>query len=342
MNKLLPLKNLQKPTLLSHPIRSLSTSSSKFQLAESKVDEPKEVQIEVPWGHVAGKWYGSENTRPIVLVHGWQDNAGSFDKLIPLLLNGPNRSYLSIDLPGHGLSSRLPDGILYTSTNSINVLNIIRRHFKWDQMSFCSHSLGAHISSLFAALYPERCDLLICLDALMKPYLGNVDTLITECRKIGDDFLDLDQLNRSDKEPPTYTYAEIAERWAKQTKITTDAVEFMMKRGVVPSKANKNLFCFSRDVRLKIMEFGMSNINDDVQLKLIGRIQAPHLFIKANKSPEFEGKERYKKALEILTESNPKFEWRTVIGGHHCHLTEPKHVSDHISKFITKYHTEEN
>lgn len=54
--------------------------------------------MEVPWGHVAGKWYGSENVRPIVMLHGWQDNAGTFDTLVPLLPN--HLSYLSIDLPG--------------------------------------------------------------------------------------------------------------------------------------------------------------------------------------------------------------------------------------------------
>lgn len=302
--------------------------------------KPKEVEIEVPWGHVAGKWYGSSNARPIVMFHGWQDNAGTFDRLIPLL---PKESaYLAIDLPGHGLSSRLPHGINYTATNFVNVVNIIQRYYKWDKISFCSHSMGAQISSIYAALFPERCDLLICLDALLKPYFGNVDHMIERARKSTDEFLDLDQLNRSDKEPPTYTYNEIIERWSKQSKTTPEAIEVLMKRGIVASKANKNLFYFSRDVRLKVMEFMVANINDDVHLKLIERIQAPHLFIKASKSAEFEGKERYQKALDILAKSNPKFEWRTVIGGHHCHLSDPTFVSEHISNFINKYRSTEN
>lgn len=71
-----------------------------------------EIQIEVPWGHIAGKWYGPENVRPIVMLHGWQDNVGTFDTLIPLL--PPKLSYLSIDFAGHGLSSRLPHGMRYT------------------------------------------------------------------------------------------------------------------------------------------------------------------------------------------------------------------------------------
>jgi len=38
-------------------------------------------------------------SRPIVCIHGWQDNAGTFDRLIPLL---PREfSYLAIDLPGN-------------------------------------------------------------------------------------------------------------------------------------------------------------------------------------------------------------------------------------------------
>lgn len=50
-------------------------------------------------GSIAAKWWGSKTKRPIILAHGWQDNAGSFDTLIPLL---PSEfSYLAIDFPGH-------------------------------------------------------------------------------------------------------------------------------------------------------------------------------------------------------------------------------------------------
>lgn len=44
-------------------------------------------------------------------VHGWNDNAGTFDKLIPML---PQDLYIvAVDMPGHGLSSHLPPGITY-------------------------------------------------------------------------------------------------------------------------------------------------------------------------------------------------------------------------------------
>lgn len=298
--------------------------------------KPKEVRIEVPWGHVAGKWYGTQNARPIVMIHGWQDNAGTFDTLIPLLPQ--HIPYLAIDLPGHGLSSRLPHGILYTVMNFINVVNIIQRHYKWDQMSFCSHSMGAQISSLFASLYPERCDLLICLDAIMKPYQGSVDRRIEKARKIGDDFLDLDKLNQLGNEPPSYSRDELIQRWAKQAHMTPDGVEYLMQRGAQPSEGDPEKFYFSRDIRLKIMEFGPANIPDDVHVKLLQRITAPHFYIKADKAPmRFEGDELFQRVIDSVTKANPKFEWTAVVGGHHCHLTDPELVSEHISNFIYKY-----
>lgn len=71
-------------------------------LDESEVPEREweEIEIAVPWGHVAGKWYGDRNTQPVLTFHGWQDNAGTYDRLIPLLPK--TLSYLCIDLPGHG------------------------------------------------------------------------------------------------------------------------------------------------------------------------------------------------------------------------------------------------
>lgn len=39
MKKVFPLKNLQKIALPSHSLRSIGTTSSKFQSAEAKVDE---------------------------------------------------------------------------------------------------------------------------------------------------------------------------------------------------------------------------------------------------------------------------------------------------------------
>ncbi|GLV33094.1 uncharacterized protein CBL_10441 [Carabus blaptoides fortunei] len=71
--------------------------------------EIKEVKIPVPWGHIAVKTWGNERDPIILVVHGWVDNAGSFDTLIPLLPT--SYYYYCMDLPGHGRSSHLESSL---------------------------------------------------------------------------------------------------------------------------------------------------------------------------------------------------------------------------------------
>ncbi|RZF42463.1 hypothetical protein LSTR_LSTR013227 [Laodelphax striatellus] len=95
-------------------------------MADCKITEPtvKEVEIPVPWGLVKGKWWGPEDRQPFLAVHGWQDNCGSFDALASLL--APEISLLCIDLPGHGLSSRMPAGLTESSQPSYEYAEMVQ------------------------------------------------------------------------------------------------------------------------------------------------------------------------------------------------------------------------
>jgi len=71
--------------------------------------------------------------QPIVAIHGWQDNSGTFDKLAQLL---SNVAILSIDLPGHGISSHLPLGqFYYIFWDGVLTLRRIVKYYKWNKVS---------------------------------------------------------------------------------------------------------------------------------------------------------------------------------------------------------------
>ena len=92
--------------------------------AKRNDDGSVELAIPAPWGTISAKTFGSPFGKPVLAVHGWMDNAGTFDRLVPLL---PKSIYfVAVDLPGHGRSSHLPAGVPYHYTVSFCILHRIR------------------------------------------------------------------------------------------------------------------------------------------------------------------------------------------------------------------------
>lgn len=82
----------------------------------------------------SGKWWGPTGIQPIVALHGRQDNAGSFDTLIPLLSD--DISILCLDMPGHGLSSHYPKSqYYYVYWDGVILLRRIVKYFSWNKVS---------------------------------------------------------------------------------------------------------------------------------------------------------------------------------------------------------------
>ena len=72
--------------------------------------------------------------QPVISLHGWQDNAGTFDNLALCLSS--DVAILAIDLPGHGHSSHLPNGTFYyVFWDGLILLRRVVTHYKWDKVS---------------------------------------------------------------------------------------------------------------------------------------------------------------------------------------------------------------
>ncbi|XP_055911561.1 probable serine hydrolase [Eupeodes corollae] len=311
-------------------IKSYSTSTN------FKTREFEEIKISVPWGHIAGKWYGPKDKRPIVGVHGWQDNAGTYDTLAPLLPH--NIGFLAIDLPGHGLSSWIPAGCSYHSMDYIKTLFFLMHKFKWDKISMICHSMSSINGFIFTSLFPDKCDMFVALDVL-KPILRNKENTITAITEQFEGHNKQMKINLGDTKPPCYELDELVERLHKGTgqSISKECCKFILQRNSLPSKDEPNKFYFSRDGRLKSMMFYV--FPHDVVVEMAQRIKCPHLFIKAKNGPKFGMKEDYEEVLNILKQ-NPAFEKHDVMGTHHVHLNEPQKIANIVNPFINKYRPE--
>ena len=66
----------------------------------------REIFLELPHLRLAAREWGPEGGARVIALHGWLDNAASFDRLAPLL---PELHLVALDLAGHGRSQhRLP------------------------------------------------------------------------------------------------------------------------------------------------------------------------------------------------------------------------------------------
>ncbi|NXJ54655.1 SEHL2 protein, partial [Spizaetus tyrannus] len=129
-----------------------------------------ELKFPVPWGHVAAKAWGPSEGCPVLCLHGWLDNANTFDKLIPLLPR--DRYYVAMDFSGHGLSSHRPAGSPYHFLDYVSDVRRVAAALQWRRFTLMGHSMAflffsyCFISPQFCFLYPEMVDKLILLENL--------------------------------------------------------------------------------------------------------------------------------------------------------------------------------
>lgn len=291
----------------------------------------EEIQIPVPWGFVAGKWYGNRNQQPIIALHGWQDNAGTFDRLCPLLPR--NLSILCIDLPGHGRSSHYPTGMnYYIFWDGISLVRRIVKHFGWKKITLLGHSLGGALSFMYAASFPDDVAQFISID-LAGPTVRCHKKNAQMTGSCIDKALMYETLPES--KLPCYKYDEMIDLVvdAYGGSIDRDSAVILMKRGM--SKVSKREcevgYHFARDLRLKIALMGMFSLEQ--VLAYAELIKCHVLNIKAIPGMKFENEEIYSMVIEAMRK-NANVEYHEVPGTHHLHLKDPESIADIISTFL--------
>lgn len=137
--------------------------------------EGKEIRFPVSWGYIAGRSYGDPFGHPVLAIHGWLDNLGSFQPLIPHLLSGNNLHIVAIDEPGCGLSSHKPPGSDYSRWAHVKELKRVVDHMNWKEVTLIGHSLGAGYGLVFAAVFPELVKRMVLID-MPKPLTSSADS----------------------------------------------------------------------------------------------------------------------------------------------------------------------
>jgi pimeloyl-ACP methyl ester carboxylesterase len=276
---------------------------------------------------LTGKWWGPQDARPVLCLHGYQDNAGTWDTLAPLLPH--DISLLAVDLPGHGLSSHIPAGDAYYFLNFVLTIQRIVKHYRWEKVSLMGHSFGSVCAFIYSALYPEYVEHYIALDA-MKPLSVVPEKRLKDRGTYIDQLLLLESMDRNSA--PSYTYEEAVQLLHGNIKdwATKEGCEILLRRGTVKKADGRHHF--SRDPRLKAhVDFSFSH---QYVLQFAANIKCKVLNIKALQGLTVNKPEEEEECLDVVKKSAALYEYHAVEGRHHVHLDFPERVAPIISDFL--------
>lgn len=294
-------------------------------------DTVSELTVPVPWGALRGKLWGPEHGRPVLCLHGWSDNCGTFDTLLPLLPK--DCRYVAIDLAGHGHSSHRPPGVLYTFPSYVLDVRRVVDALQWSKFSIIGHSMGGNVAGMFSALYPEMVDALVLLDSF-----GFLPTVVKEIprmmRQGMDETIQYEKKMEAEK-PRVYTYEKALERLISVNRsVSEKSAKILLQRGSVEVEGG---IVFTRDFRINLKN--VARITVEQTLELQSRIQASILVVLADNGfekifVEPDPKAFLSQILQAYRDKNSSVV--TVSGDHHVHLNNPEVVAPIVSDFLQK------
>jgi len=126
-----------------------------------------EFSLRLPSGQrLAGKRWGppaSPETEKILALHGWLDNAATWDGLAPHLARR-GITITGLDFLGHGKSD-FQDSEYSSHTHIASIIYAVHV-IGWDSFILMGHSMGAAVATCVAAVIPQHVKSLILIEGL--------------------------------------------------------------------------------------------------------------------------------------------------------------------------------
>lgn len=267
---------------------------------------------------IAARCWHDAALPPLLALHGWQDNAATFDKIAPLL---SNFHIVAIDFAGHGFSDWRAQGMRYHTLDHVDDVLSVVDQLGWSRFALMGHSMGAGIGLLLAASMPDRLAKLVLIDGL-----GPWGSAASEAPQILQNAL-MEWRDYEPRQERVFADTEVAvvARRRGFTPLSEEAARILCSRSL---KAVEGGFSWTMDRRVK--HHSSSRLTEEQVNAFISAITCPVLLIRATAG--------FSAAADIFDRR-----WAYVrngkkvglLGGHHLHLDEsPELVAQEIKLFL--------
>mgnify|MGYP000114927332 CR=1 FL=1 len=275
-------------------------------------------ELEFPLANITlrGIGYG-DPTKPMILaLHGWLDNAASYQPLAGFL---KDYYIVAIDLTGHGLSSHRCKGAHYHLIDYVYDIHELVESQSWQSFLLMGHSMGGIVSTLYSSCFPEHVEKLISIESFGPVTKDSLSSPI----QLRDSIHSRLKAQRNEPKHPKSIERTVAARTLVGD-INEESARLLVTRNI---KQEKGQLFFTTDRRLRT--FSSLRLTEAQSKAFMENIQCPTLVITGNQGYEY--------MRNIL---NKRLDWikdLTVAecdGHHHLHMDNPSPVADKIVSFL--------
>lgn len=278
---------------------------------------PNETSITLRGQKIAAKVWNDEGGIPTLALHGWLDNAATFDKLAPLV---PELHIVAIDLPGHGFSEHIPQNSNLHIIDITATVILLANHLGWDKFALLGHSLGACINSLIAGALQDR-----ILWAMMIDALGPITSPAHQAPMQFRAFMK-EMINKPNKKPPTYEEKDYAvQARLKVNPMLESSCRIIVERGL--KQLPDGLWTWRTDPKL-LMPSAL-HLSEDHVLAFLEDITSPVCLIRPEQGFPFP-----QDILQKRIKTVKNIQVFRIPGQHHIHLDDAPSVADCLHSFI--------
>ena len=276
------------------------------------------ISFELSHLSLTGLSCGDEQAPKILALHGWLDNAASFT---PLSHYVDNYHLIAIDWPGHGHSQHRPLGANYNLLDYVQDLYELITSQGWGKVHILAHSLGAIVSSIFAASFPELVDKLILIEGL-GPLTATPEQTKDNIRKSVSS-----QLKVASKRKTIHpTKASAIEARKNASDFDLEIAQILVERAIEPLNGG---YTWRSDIRLRShspIRMTQPQAND-----IVSNISADTLLIVGTN-----GMKMLKQAIFQRQNMLKQLTLVEFSGGHHVHMEQPLLTWQAIAKHLSK------
>ena len=270
-------------------------------------------------GKIAALGYGDTGNPPILALHGWLDNAASFEPLAEFL---SDYYLIAMEFAGHGHSDHRPPGTNYHLIDYVADVAHAVRSLQLERFYLAGHSLGAGVAVLYAAAFPEAIEKLILIDGV-GPLTESPDKVIGRVRKSID--AGLVQAKETKSNSNLYeAWQHLVEARVKASPISLHSAELLVRRSAIEQRAGIKL---RSDRRLK--NPSPLYLTEEMVTHFIRGVECPTLALLATDGMVI----RRSQTEERLT-AFKNIKISKCSGQHHIHMDDPKQIGKAIDKFL--------